>query len=265
MRYIIDREDFITEGLFSWAKGLLRKGKIKKALKRYNEELPEVKRKIILKEFELQLAKKNEYDNQSELQEELKLLKEDETDVQETLDIAVEEVVKKDPSLKLPIRKLKLEAKKKMSENLKSMYEELAKSGKYKEFDSVIKKRMQQVSDQGKKIYQGLEDLDKQMKKSDSEKKIDKEIFTKVDPKAFEENPDIFKDLKVQYIQDSGEVTVGTIVTVDVNGKINIDGGKSKFDKPFDKIKGVNIPEDQKEQLGEYIDFEESGENGGKE
>jgi len=257
MKYIIDREEFITEGLFSWAKGLLRKGKIKKALKRYNEELPEVKRKIILKEFEIRLAKKNKSDNQSELQKELDLLKEDESDIKEILDISVEEVVKKDPSLKLPIRKLKLEAKKKMSENLKSMYDELSKSGKYKEFDNVIKKRMQQVSQQGEKIKQGLGELNNQIKKTNSNKEkksdSDKETFTKVKDKAFEEKPDVFKGLKVNYSRDNGKIATGTIVEIS-NGEVKINGGESEFGKSYDKIKGVNIPEDRRGEIKEYIE-----------
>jgi hypothetical protein len=250
MKFIIERKQFVNEGLFSWAGGLMKKGKIKKALKRYKNEYPEAKRKKLLKEFEIEVVKKNNPDaNVSELQEELELLKDEEQTIKDELDLSIEQVIKKDPDMKLKAKKLQLAAKKDMAKTLRDMLSKLSKEDKYKEFNDVIKDRIKAVEDQNKKLDQGLASLKEEEKKQEEENKEGEnkqeeenkeEGFQKVEDKS-EINFDDLKGKQIQYKTNDGKTVKGEFIEKVGDDKVKIKGLDSgnEFEKSIDDVIGL--------------------------
>ena len=247
MRFILEREEYLTEGLFNWASKLLKKGKIKKALNTYTNDYPEAKKQTMLKQFEIQIAKKSSENSENPddsnvelLQQELESLKEEEQLIKDQLDTVIEEVIKKKPEMKLTAKKLQLEAKKKVGVLVRDMLQSLAKGGKYKEFNDVIKDRIKAVTDQQQKIESGLSQLDEAQKKkqkgeeeSESSSKDFKDLS---DDEKKESLSKLENDTEIQYNREE-EGKTGSGKFQGINGDdVKIKTDKSEFTK---KVKDI--------------------------
>lgn len=173
MKYIYNQEQLksINESWFGniakWAGGLIKSGKIKKALKQYTQELPVKMKERILMEFEIQVNKKAGQDTGS-LEEELKTYQEEEQLIKDELNQSIAEMVKKDPDLKMKAQRLQLETRKALLPQVRQMLEEIAKNDKYEHFKDNIKDRIKMVSQQDQKIGKELNSI--------VDQKVDKEL-----------------------------------------------------------------------------------------
>lgn len=140
--------------LFDWAGGILKLGKVKKALETYekeligniqvdmtdeNEDKMGIFAKILKKEFEIEIAKKNKQ-NTEEFKKQLNLLKEEEKNIKEFLDNEISQAIKKKPNIKYKATKLKLEMNKKGMEAKRKILEKFQKDEKYKGISSISAK-----------------------------------------------------------------------------------------------------------------------------
>lgn len=242
-QFVIDRNSAkLNEGIFDWAgkliKGALGTKKVKKAIQKYETELPQTKVKRILKEFEIQLAKKSNTDT-TQLDQQLSNLKKEENIIEKELDLAIQEVTKKNPSMSIKAERLKLESEKKMLNKLNEILDQYTK-GKVKvkdeegnETEVDYSKLAQQKIKEINKREQELETKSSQILKGKENKDKEKIVFE--------------VGQKRKYTNKSGEEVNVTIKEISKDGKevVKVEDEKGNSFNPFTEKIGDIIKEEK--------------------
>lgn len=161
----------ILKNIFNFAKDILKIGKIKKVLKKYQEEYPKLMEDQYKTELKIKIAEKGDSKEViDDLKKELENIKEEEELLKEELDNEIEEAIKKRPDIKYKIKKLHLEARrsmlKKSTEILKKIKEDEEFSSIIDSIDEKIKKHKKHTNTINKKI----KEIEKEQKNSNDNK-----------------------------------------------------------------------------------------------
>lgn len=212
-------ENQLNEGilgkLFGWAGDLIKQGKIKAALNKYESELPEKTKERLIAEFEIEKAKKTEVDTK-ELEEKLNLLKEEENLIKEELKVAIDEVLKKKPELKLKALRLKISAEKTVLEQNRKNLKEIANDKNFAEIKKYITDKINLANKRDKELETELKNIENKEKgniynigdihyylpKDDEDKEENYNIIILT---TIEKDKDTIKDIMAKTIKPSGE------------------------------------------------------------
>lgn len=165
MNNILNINEFrnINEGLFSWASGLIKQGKIKTELDKYYKELPLKMKERLGVEFKIELTKKAG-GNTDSMEKELEILKQEEENLKDGLTTAIDEVVAKRPDLKTKLKKLEIEAKKTNLPKIRTMLQEFQKNPDFKAVSDIVLTKLNALKTQEKEFNTEMANIEKAFK-----------------------------------------------------------------------------------------------------